>query len=67
MNSDRFKPGIGNKFSEGEIVYAKEHPAVSLIIRRYVHRIYYCRIIDDPQGDELVYFERELMESLKKV
>lgn len=63
---NRFKPSLDNKFKEGEIVYAKECPAIPLIIRRYVHRIYYCRIIDDPEDDELVYYERELVQGLKK-
>lgn len=66
MRSDRFEPSLDNKFSEGQIVHAKEHPADPLIVRRYVHRIYYCRGMDDPEGQELVYFERELMQSIKK-
>ena len=66
MGIDRFKPSLDNKFKEGEIVYAKEYPTIPLIIRRYVHRVYYCRIVDDPENKELVYFERELTQSLKK-
>lgn len=66
MAADRFKPSLDNKFKEGEIVYAKECPTIPLIIRRYIHRVYYCRIVDDPEDDELVYYERELVQSLKK-
>jgi len=62
----RFKPSEENKYKEGEIVYAKECPSIPLKVRRYVHRIYYCRIVDDPEDDELVYFERELVQALKK-
>lgn len=52
-----------NKFKEGEIVYAKENPTQRLLVRRYVDRIYYCKIYDDPNQKELVFFERELMGS----
>ena len=50
-----------NKFKEGEEVYAKVNPTLKLIIRRYVDRIYYCKIKKDPTQKELVYFEREIM------
>lgn len=50
-----------NKFKEGEEVYAKVNPSLKLIIRRYVDRIYYCKIKKNPTQKELVYFEREIM------
>jgi len=50
-----------NKFKEGEIVRAKVNPTLKLLIRRYVDRIYYCKILEDPTLKELVYFERELL------
>ena len=50
-----------NKYKEGEIVYAKVNPELKLVIRRYVDRIYYCKIQDEPDRKELVYFEREIM------
>ena len=50
-----------NKYKEGEEVYAKVNPSLKLIVRRYVDRIYYCKIKKDPTLKELVYFERELM------
>ena len=49
-----------NKYREGEVVYAKINPSLKLLIRRYVDRIYYCKIQKDPTQKELVYFEREL-------
>lgn len=49
-----------NKFKEGQVVYARIAPSQALVIRRYVHRIYYCKIQEDPTLKELVYFEREL-------
>jgi hypothetical protein len=50
-----------NKYKEGEFVFAKTNPALKLIIRRYVDRIYYCKVSEDPDRKELVYFERELL------
>jgi hypothetical protein len=49
-----------NKYKEGQVVYAKVNPALKLVIRRYVDRIYYCKVQDDPTRKELVYFEREI-------
>ena len=50
-----------NIFSEGSVVYARENPALALVVRRYVGRIYYCTLQNNPSHKELVYFERELM------
>jgi hypothetical protein len=50
-----------NKYEEGDVVYARAYPTIKLIIRRYVARIYYCKIAETPQKKDLVYFERELM------
>lgn len=66
MRGDLFNRSLDNKYKEGEIVYAKECPCIPLIIRRYVNRMYYCRIVDDPEDDDLVYYERELIQSLRK-
>lgn len=49
-----------NKFKEGDVVFAKVNPDVKLVVRRYVTRIYYCKIQHDPDRKELVYFEREI-------
>lgn len=49
-----------NKFAEGSLVYARENPKLHLIIRRYLHHIYYCRERDNPEERERVYFERDL-------
>lgn len=48
------------KYQPGETVYAIAHPTVKLTVRRYVSRIYYCRVQSNPALKELVYFEREL-------
>jgi uncharacterized protein YodC (DUF2158 family) len=50
-----------NKYKEGDIVTAKENLNKKLIVRRYVDRIYYCKIQGEPNAKELVYFERELV------
>ncbi len=50
-----------NKYKEGETVVAKVTPDVKLKIRRYLQRIYYCRVEGKPEEKEQVYFERELM------
>jgi hypothetical protein len=49
-----------NKFEEGSTVYAIVAPSVALVIRRYVERVYYCMVKDQPEQKEQVYFEREL-------
>ncbi len=50
-----------NKYKEGDVVTAKENPTKKLVIRRYVDRIYYCKIQGEPDAKELVYFEREFV------
>ncbi|MGL5892203.1 MAG: hypothetical protein ACRC3B_20080 [Bacteroidia bacterium] len=49
-----------NKYAEGEYVHAIDSPHIKLIIRRYLDRIYYCKIVEYPEHDDLVYFERQL-------
>jgi hypothetical protein len=53
-----------SKYKEGEMVYAKIDPSLPLVIRRYIDRIYYCTVKEDPARKELVYFERELMATI---
>ena len=57
------KQFVQNKYNPGDVVYAKVNPALSLVIRRYIDQVYYCKIQDDPDRNELVYFERELLEN----
>ncbi|GJM29040.1 MAG: hypothetical protein DHS20C17_16750 [Cyclobacteriaceae bacterium] len=57
------KQFVQNTYNPGDTVYAKVAPSLKLIIRRYVDRIYYCKIQEDPERKELVYFERELVEN----
>ena len=51
-----------NKYNEGDIISATVNPSLKLIIRRYIDQVYYCRMLDDPEGKELVYYEREIVE-----
>jgi hypothetical protein len=55
-----------NIFPEGSGVYAKEDPTCKLLIRRYVDRVYYCKVQRDPSLKERVYFERELIPLQKR-
>lgn len=49
-----------NKYQAGDKVRAKVNPHLMLVVRRYIDRVYYCKIENDPNQKELVYFEREL-------
>ena len=51
---------VQNKFKEGEVVSAKSDPGRKLVITRYLDRIYYCQLQQNPERKNLVYFEREL-------
>ena len=55
------KQFVQNKYNPGDMVYAKVDPTLKLVIRRYIDRIYFCKIHEDPERKELVYFERELV------
>jgi hypothetical protein len=51
-----------NNFNEGDLLYARENPTLELCIRRYVHKIYYCKITSQPGAEELIYFDRAFAE-----
>lgn len=53
---------VQNKYNPGDVVYAKVNPSLKLVIRRYIDQIYFCKVQEDPERKELVYFERELVE-----
>jgi hypothetical protein len=55
---------LPNRYNAGDIVSAKENPNLKLVIRRYIDQIYYCKIQDNPEKEDLVYFERELVDDL---
>ncbi|TRX46401.1 hypothetical protein FNH22_30890 [Fulvivirga sp. M361] len=57
------KQFVQNKYNAGDITYAKANPTLKLVIRRYIDQVYYCKVQDDPERKELVYFERELVDN----
>jgi hypothetical protein len=56
------KQFVQNKYNPGDVVYAKVDPTLKLVVRRYIDQIYFCKVQEDPERKELVYFERELVE-----
>jgi len=50
-----------NKFKVGEVLRAKINPNQNLIVKRYVDRVYFCKIQENPAHKDLVYFEQELL------
>ncbi len=57
------KEYVQNSYNEGDMVSAKIDPTIKLVVRRYIDQIYYCKVQGHPEKDELVYFERELVEN----
>lgn len=55
-----------SNYFEGQVVVAIANPLVKLVIRRYVYRIYYCSLLDDPTK-EFVYFGREIQPAVDVV
>jgi hypothetical protein len=49
-----------NKYKQGDIVNERVRPTQKLIVSRQFNKIYYCKIHENPQRKELVFFEREL-------
>jgi hypothetical protein len=56
---------IENKYKEGEVVYERTHPTQKLVVGHYVNGVYYCKVYENPNRKELVYFERELSLDIK--
>jgi hypothetical protein len=53
---------VQNKYEPGDIIYAKNNPDQKLVVRRYLDKIYYCKVVTDPDRKDLVFFEREIVE-----
>jgi hypothetical protein len=51
------------EFEVNEIVTAKIAPEQRLKIRRYVDSIYYCKMLNQPDLPDSVYFGRELQKA----
>lgn len=52
-----------NIYKTGSIVAAKKDPNVKLMIRKYIHRTYYCTVIGDAAISQLRYLEKDLLPS----
>lgn len=50
-----------NSYAEGSVIFAKERPAIPMVIRRYVDQIYYCTNQQESTEKERVYYDRELI------
>lgn len=55
-----------SKYKIGTAVFAISIPNEALIIKRFVANTYYCKLADNSDPDELVYFESELMSLQEK-
>jgi polyphosphate kinase 2 (PPK2 family) len=60
------EPTTDNIYPVGMRIRAWVKPEQELVIHKYYQRIYYCAIVAEPERDHLVYFERELMQSVTK-
>lgn len=49
-----------NTFEADEKVVAKINPEEVLVVRRYLNRIYYCRVSGSADINDKVFYEREL-------
>lgn len=50
-----------NIYPVGTIIHAKEAPTVTLVIKKYYARTYYCAVAGSESAKQKVYFERELI------
>ena len=50
-----------NIYPEGIMVTTKVNPSVTLVITKYMQRIYYCTVVGEENGKQRAYFERELI------
>lgn len=49
-----------NKYKEGEVVFERIRPNQKLVVKRFTHNMYYCKVQENPNRKDLVYLEREL-------
>jgi hypothetical protein len=55
-----FKRENDNIYKMGTVVTTKENPGRKLLIKKYIHRTYYCAVIGDAETN-LTYLERDLV------
>ncbi|SFB74988.1 hypothetical protein SAMN04487891_10244 [Flagellimonas taeanensis] len=54
------KKTVNKRHQKGDLVFAKVRPCVTLVVRLYVRKVYYCTIQNNTTASELVYLESEL-------
>jgi hypothetical protein len=52
---------MDNIYEVGTMIAAQNAPDCTLVINRYIKRIYYCVPVNDPNHRVLAYYERELI------
>ncbi len=57
---------VEGRYKVGTCVFAKKIPDEPLTIRKYKAKVYYCRLSDETDPTDLVYFEHELMSLQEK-
>ena len=50
-----------NIFKIGTSVTAKGDPSVNLVIKKYIHRSYFCTVADDDSRNYRRYLEKDLI------
>ena len=60
MNLNK-KTEMENKYEQGAVVFSKENPSRKMNVRRYVDRIYFCTVQNDPAQNVLIFWERDLI------
>jgi hypothetical protein len=55
-----YRTNTDNIYPVGSHITSRADVNVKLVIRKYYQRIYYCTVLDNEAGKQLVYFEHEL-------
>lgn len=50
-----------NIYPIGTMIFARAQPDLKLVIEQYLQRIYFCRVLDQPDTKQFPYFEKELI------
>jgi hypothetical protein len=55
-----------NIYTVGTVIYARQNPAIKLVIKSYKARIYYCEVTDSDRKTTKAYYEHELLAPISK-
>lgn len=50
-----------NRFKEGEVVEERIRPGQKLVVSHFSKHVYYCKVQENQNRKELVYFESDLI------